>query len=384
MIEFKAECGHTVRARDEDAGKKVKCSYCGQDTPVPGQNPDDLDFLFHEVEEASASAAPPRRRRGRRAAPFAKLPRGDDSPMGLAMKFVYAAALLGVIFIVSKELIVPYFTAPAKRSARGSGAEGGEPEAPQRPQRPAPGNPHGLIGLETGRGGLYLASFPPNASAYYVAAQAVDKSGRVADVRGCQRVQTDAQVAVPEDVYVVEVAFPWNSPNLTHYEGYSEFRRQLENAPAASSRAGDGRKCRDDLAGEYFLKDGADRVMVAETDDQLYVVRQFQNVRVRQDRWTAVRVLFIPADITAQALTAKVAQIPTQYSFDEDYVRGELQYYAVPAADRMHVLDLLKRIGVMPYRTKDPLTNVTRTRLFKIGLEDGMFAAPVIEEGDGG
>ncbi len=380
MIEFKADCGHTVRARDEDAGKKVKCSYCGVDTPVPGQSPDDLDFLFNEIDESGPpAAAVPRRRRGRRAAPFSQVARGD-TPMGLAAKFVYAVVLLGIIFVVFKQFAWPalssWSSAPAKRLTPET-SESAEPEPRHRTARTTT---NGLIGLDVGRGGLYLASFPPAATAYYVNAQSMDKPGRVADVRGCQRVLTDAQVNTAEDTYTVEVAFAWNSPNLTHYDGYSEFRRQLENAPPASARSTDGAKSRDDLANEWFLKDGADRVMVVETDDQMYIVRQFHNVRVRQDRWTAVRVLFIPADITAQALTTKVVQIPTQYSFDEEYVRGELQYYAVPAADRMYVLDLLKRIGVMPYRTKDPLTNVARTRLFKIGLEDGMFAAPVIEE----
>jgi translation initiation factor IF-2 len=35
MIEFKAECGHTVRAKNEDAGQAVRCSYCGKAAKVP-------------------------------------------------------------------------------------------------------------------------------------------------------------------------------------------------------------------------------------------------------------------------------------------------------------------------------------------------------------
>ena len=39
MIEFKAECGHTIRAKDEDVGKVVRCAYCGREAQVPEDEP---------------------------------------------------------------------------------------------------------------------------------------------------------------------------------------------------------------------------------------------------------------------------------------------------------------------------------------------------------
>ena len=68
MIEFKAECGHTVRAKDEDAGKVVRCSYCGREAPVPskGEDRDELEYLFSEVEKTGVYEAQSGRERRRR------------------------------------------------------------------------------------------------------------------------------------------------------------------------------------------------------------------------------------------------------------------------------------------------------------------------------
>ena len=62
MIEFKAECGHTVRARDEDAGGVIRCSYCGRNAKVPDNLDSDLDFLFQDLDQSAQPVA--ERRRG--------------------------------------------------------------------------------------------------------------------------------------------------------------------------------------------------------------------------------------------------------------------------------------------------------------------------------
>ena len=50
MIEFKADCGHVIQAPDQDAGKIVKCAYCGREVEAPLRDEEDPDLLFQEVD----------------------------------------------------------------------------------------------------------------------------------------------------------------------------------------------------------------------------------------------------------------------------------------------------------------------------------------------
>ncbi|MCH7702690.1 MAG: hypothetical protein IID37_13490, partial [Planctomycetes bacterium] len=115
MIEFKAECGHTVRAKDDDGGKVVRCSYCGRDARVPEQQDEvdgDLDFLFRDVEQSAESEAqsPGRRRSRRRSrsrAPFSAYSADRFNPLAVALKMVYVAVILIVVIFVGKKFIYP-------------------------------------------------------------------------------------------------------------------------------------------------------------------------------------------------------------------------------------------------------------------------------------
>ena len=106
MIEFKAECGHTIRARDEDEGKVVRCSYCGRETQVPISEPDDLDSLFSEVESSEGTAAGAPSRKQKRAmqqtgpAVRTERPALSFNPFAVAMKMAYGAAIIIVLIVV--------------------------------------------------------------------------------------------------------------------------------------------------------------------------------------------------------------------------------------------------------------------------------------------
>lgn len=371
MIEFKSDCGHTVRARDEDAGKKVRCSYCGHETEVPSGDDRDLDFIFSDMDKSGSHAGIPAVGAAGRG-PFSRKPRFRDSrPIDVALKLVYVAIIISVIAVVTNAWILPYFDDLAsdrlsRRSAEADDQPSNPPPAPPRPRNA------GLIQLQ-GSGGLYVASFPQGAAAFCVEESVFRPGARVSDASNCQRVRTDAALAVSDSAYTVEVVIPWNDPALTRYPDYNgEFRRKLENAA--------GRAERDALARSYFLPDGADDVFVSETNDQIYIVRQFHHVVVRQDRWVAIHALFVPAGLSVGDVVTRYLPSLEQYSFNEEHVLAELSYYNVAPSDRLFVIDALKRIGVLPYVTQDPQTGVQRTRLFKIGLEDGMFAAPVLTQ----
>jgi len=374
MIEFKSDCGHTVRARDEDAGKKVRCSYCGQSAEVPTTGEDEVDFLFSELDlpvgGGKAKAAWPVSR-----GLVSRRRRGNFNPMSLVLRLIYAGALICVIVIVTKKGILPYFAALSNSNAATRGNE-----AADAAQGHNPGHTNrrsqrhqGLIALADRGGGLYIASFPDDATAYCVDSSVQNREVRVSDEKDCRRALIGEPLPMPQGTFTVEVVLPWNAPSLTRYPGYNtQFRRKLENAPGSAQR--------NRIVLDYFLPDGADNVFVSESDGQIFIVHQFHGVRTRSDRWTSVRALFIPADLDVERMTTDYV-IPAQnYAFDEGYVRSELEYYDVPAADRVFVLDVLKRLGVLPYVTQDPQTQVRRMRLFKIGIEDGMFAAPVLRQ----
>ena len=103
---------------------------------------------------------------------------------------------------------------------------------------------------------------------------------------------------------------------------------------------------------------------------------------VRDGRSRGVRALFLPQVIRGQDARVSVEElvvnhVPNRiaYRFDEVHVLSELEYYGVAEPDRPWVVKALARIGIMPYVTDD-----RRTVVFKVGVEDGAFAARVVHQ----
>ncbi len=378
MIEFKAECGHTVRARDEDAGGVVRCSYCGRNAGVPESANADLDFLFNEVQQTAEPVTGGRRRKRRREKPLfarGKKPPGEFNVFALVMRLCYAAALISIVFVVAKKFVIPMFD-PQKRAQMLAGTS---PTAPPSKRddasSKAPGRTRGpgLI-RDTRVTGLYVGSTPTGAAVYCVDESKAPATGRIHQVPGCIQLRTNGECPHPADgSYIVEVAFPWNDPNLNSYPNYFEFRKQLE--PASHEQ-------RKRLADEYFIPDEASAVFVDQAEDQIYIVRQYRGVTVRQGQSKGVRALFLPRIRGGEPRTFAIEPLVTEYipnvktyEFDEKHVRNELAYYGVADVDQPFVLEALSRIGLIPYMTAD-----RRVRLFKIGIQDGVFATRVIRE----
>ncbi|MFH1108516.1 MAG: hypothetical protein V1790_04860 [Planctomycetota bacterium] len=377
MIEFKAECGHTVRARDEDAGGVVRCSYCGRNAAVPDNANSDLDFLFSEVQQTEEPDARSRRRKKKREQRLLRRKKrtpGEFNPFAVVLRLIYAAALAIIVIVVARKFVIPMFD--AEKWAQLSG--GANPTAPP-PKRDDAGKAAsrargpGLI-RETKVTGLYVGSTPTGASVYCVDESKAPASGRIHQVAGCTQFRANGEFPHPADgSYVVEVAFPWNDPTLSDYPNYFEFRKHLE--PASHEQ-------RKRLADEYFIPDEASAVFVDQTEDQIYIVRQYRGVAVRQGQSKGVRSLFLPkirgSDPKAFLIEPLVSgYIPNAktYEFDEKHVRSELAYYGVAVVDQPFVLEALSRIGLIPYVAAD-----RRVRLFKVGVQDGVFATRVIRE----
>ncbi len=373
MIEFKAECGHTVRAKDQDGGKVVRCSYCGKAANVPegaggGGGGGAMDFLLTELEQSNnaavATAAPKRRARsifGRRR----KKAEGEFDPFAFVMKMVWAAALVAVVYIVSAKFLAPLIMGTQKPGGEDPYAAAPANDAPSPVPQPARNRTMGLRSL-AGAGGLFIGSSPAGAEVYYIPEAAAPAFGeRIGDRKGAMRGGCGPQAGdIPAGRYVVEVVFKWTDGSLNAFPGFREFREGV--------RSGDA-QARERLMKEYFLPDESVDSFVHQTEDQTFLVRQYE-AEVREGRWASVRALFLPriksVDGPAFAVGPVVRYLAEDkpYVFDEALVRRELDFYRVPATDRQFIVDMLRGVGITPYVTPDG-----RTQMFKISVEDGSF-----------
>ncbi len=389
MIEFKAECGHTVRAKDEETGGVVRCTYCGKDVAVPDARGQDLDFLFSDVDKP---AEPGRKRRKPRRRFFARRHRTPTQadPFSVVLRMCYAAALLTILILVGKEFVLPLFEEGgiAKRFA-GSLEKGAKQTSAATPTTEKTADPSGRPsrsrafkgGLLAGgdRTGLFVSSVPNGAQVFWMPELDAPTTGTIRDTPGCLRAQADGEwLKLADDTYVVEVSLPWtdkrlNDKSLSEYERYLDFRRGIHHAPE---------HVRSRRISQFFMPDEADGVFVHETLDQIYLVRQYREVIVREGRTKGVRALFLPRiippgkdDWTIEPIVAHYVPPNAKYGFDKESVRGELEFWEVPATDHLFVVEMLERIGVVPYATSSG-----ETRLFMIGIRNGEFTTRAVDE----
>ncbi|MFQ5413564.1 MAG: hypothetical protein ACE5E6_03800 [Phycisphaerae bacterium] len=186
MIEFKAECGHTVRARDEDAGKVVRCSYCGRGAEVPADREDDLDFLFHEVDRAGAPAASVGGPRGGGALARTRRSRLSFNPFSVALKMGYAAVLIMIVVVTAKLVVIPLF---AQSGGRGVSTRKPAEVVPRRRDRRTRsdrrGSRLGLLSRPSDKG-LFVSSVPAGASVYCAREASVSDATAVSLLAGCK------------------------------------------------------------------------------------------------------------------------------------------------------------------------------------------------------
>lgn len=372
MIEFKAECGHTVRARSEDAGSMARCSYCGRSVKVPDDSERDLEALFREAEQgpAVAEVMPPRRRRRRWSGLQLRGRGGEFDPFPLIFRLVYAAILVTVVVVLYQKVVKQWLVdkppnQAVSRTARNEEAKGRHDAAARR-----------SAGLTSGAlsNGLYVRSVPAGATVFCIESNRAPAKGRIQRIKGCQQFNTldTNNLSVSEGTYVVEVAFPINDPRLKGYKGYTEFRRAVESGSDGQRR---------ELVDAYFLPDEAVDVFVADSDEQTFLVRQYREVDVRSGVARAVRALFLPRISEGDAYSIRelvsrcLSSEPKLYAFDEGNVLSELAYYEVPEGDRRAVMDALSRTGIIPYVGADG-----EVRLFRIGVQDGLFSAKLIRQ----
>ncbi len=376
MIEFKAECGHTVRAKDEDAGGSVRCSYCGRTANVPEDTGNDLDFLFSDVEQPVDAAVRGRTRRKKKRARVQR-PSGSFSPFSVVLRMCYAALLITIVIVVGKKFVLPLFqegglTTRISQETRKAPRKG---DKERKPRKTVPAK-LGLIDRSQ-VSSLYVSSTPPGAEIFCLEASKAPPEGRIYRLHGVNQFRGNAPSSrLADGTYVVEVALPWVDDDLKAYPKYKEFRRAIEDASYEV-------RCR--VVEDYFLPDQADLVFVDEDDsnEQIYIVRQYRDVNVRQLHPRGIRALFLPKLAKTPNGGFSVEQllnenyIPSEhgYAFKRNSVESELDYYGVPRKDWRFLVEALSRIGAISYMMPDG-----RIRLFKIDINDGTPKVRVIRE----
>lgn len=379
MIEFKADCGHTVRARDEDAGNVVRCSYCGRNAPVPDNIDNEIDFLIREVEEKGKEDSKFNRkaRRSRKKKLRKKISFANFDPFVFALKMCYVAALIIIVVVITRLFVMPLFedNGIASRFFQ-STPKPAQPSDKSTTRRSRQSQGPGLI-ARTKANGIFVGSTPPGGKVYCLEQQKAPDSGRIAYTQGVRTLTApDLFQRLPDGHYVVEVEFRWNDPHISNssadnYQNYLAFRRSIRDASDEQ---------RDKLHDDFFIPDESTHMLVEETADQIYLVRQYRNITVLRGKSKGVRSLFLPriqnmsdSSFSIEALVTGYIPAQKQYSFDEIFVLNELAFYDVKQADRRFVIEALSRIGMIPYVTPNG-----DTRLFKIGVDNGEFATQII------
>jgi hypothetical protein len=377
MIEFRAECGHTVRAKDHDAGETVRCTYCGQDAVVPAPEERDLDHLL-TGGEASGDAGPiEARARGAEIFPIADVRKwvGRNARWFRAgLSVAYLAIVLAVVGYGGNwvlELLDASTTStdnatidPARYAQQpvspSTGAGGNQPQ-PLQPgnSRSGPRQLTGpaFAGLSQTESGLTIESVPTGARIYVSAAERIGGTETPADEENNYKGETPLKLALPATEYVVSLTLPVISKNLRNYPEYRALRQALEQRQDPND------------ARTYFLSDEAERITLSRSGrGPLMIARHYRvEVSARRGAWTAVTGLFLPDGLPDEL----VAFCPeaNRYTFDAEYVRYELDLYKVPQSLHETSMTLLERIGKLVVR----MENSREYQVFQLQPDGNMW-----------
>ncbi len=391
MIEFKADCGHTVRAKDDDAGKAVRCAYCGREAAVPDDERDELDFLFSEVGEKTSSGSGSAKV-GRKAAAAAGMPftpRSQSDPFNVIKKMAYVAAFLICAIFVGKKYVWPMISDAIEgeqRQVATADPKESEVRTPTRPlstSRPSPRKTsrNGFIKDDLsahGDSGVYVLPVPDDVIVYYCDADE-SKEGfdwvlpgagdnEVSRVDGARAIKLD-----PGSYTFVAMVAVNNSHFMRRYEawGYIATRKKIEDAKIKEGEVkSDSPAIRE--IDRFFRPDASEATGVMRIRGRVHIARRY-SVRVDVDKWSMLAPLFLPY-IGDLARTVELLPSEQAFKFNEQDIRTELDYYEVDPKVQTYIGDILGRVGTISYRMDD-----NKMQLFRIDPMDGAFIAVALD-----
>jgi len=332
MIEFRAACGHSVRAKDSDAGKTVKCTYCGKMVQVP--YPDDAsDELFAEAQTAPRAATRPvAPRMGRR---------GVRAPTGL-VKILLGVTYLGVAVIavvLGLRLVL----------ARLPGEKAGPQTSPQQRRTsrdPEPGSPGSAKNpytncreLKMGEAGLVLLSVPSGAK-IYLSEVKEGESLEANPTRNSKLLVGSTPKVLDKQKpgrFRIGFEFSMSAPPLQGWPGYREFRVEVQE------------KGRSDV--DYFVYDDADEVGISDRGYGPPLIYRTYEAILRNKEWSSVIALFVPDQPVEDYLGH--APKDKQFEFDGQYAEYELKEIYGVEEDAGTLISALRLMGKVVWPT-DP------------------------------
>ncbi len=372
MIEFKADCGHTIRAKDDDEGKVVRCSYCGRTTQVPSQDEDEFESLFADmtdVESGGSVSAGQTVRQKRKRKPRSSTPPGSAggsdqfNPFGMILKMVYAAGILiVVIFCVSKAM--DYFEQQKARPVvknRGGRQEdsAGRSSSQSGNSRAGASNQRGVLNykkLDRKREGIFVSSVPTMAMVRVRKVEDRDEDDEIFLDAKATAGKTNNAFKLEPGSYEVGIGLPINNPQLMRYDGYPDVRRLIENGGSRS------------LMEAFFLPDGSAEISVVDLPSLRSLVVRTYEIEVSAKQWRPLTAQFLPDAELSELI--KFLPHKNSYGFDQAAVERELTFYGVQDNDQTYVIDALRRVGTAVLS----LDRAGEYRRFVIDPMDGMIS----------
>lgn len=367
MIEFRAECGHTVRARNEDAGKMVNCAYCGRRAPVPSQDEDAVESLLAETLEESRSQ-------------LGELEQGKSywgkgrgmAPLRIAWTAIFLVLMLSVLALTGRWVIREIIQAPdepstpaAPQQDRVARREQGPMREPTEealdPTKP-PRAKNALADLNPLRSGVCVFSIPANLDVY-IQELPFDQSERfdLDDYKGTTSMNERLTVELDPGRYRVSIVAQIRNPDLMDYADYATQVRQ------SISRTGEV-----SAAEDYFLEDGAQEWRMERIGGQECLVKGIEVDLGRE--WRPICALFVPGSAHGGNLLKFAPPDPRmEFRYNERRAEQELRFWGVRQDEFDMVLPALSRIGKAVIR--DPGSGAIR--IFQVWPDESVVGMEV-------
>lgn len=335
MIEFRAECGHTIRARNDDAGSTVICAYCGHKAQVPVTHEGGLGTLLADTLEESRARVPEPEPR-----------RLNLAPLRVVWTAVFVVLVLSVLIFTMRWVFElwtgergagagPAVVSPERGAKRPFSPPVGTDSKRPRATPSAARRSDVLARLDSSKDGVVVFSVPAGLDVYAQRLPLRDE-GRLRSEHYVGRTGRLAglEVELRPGQYRVCIVASLRNPDLMESPGYAAEVRQVV------TRSDDPEEVTEALE-DYFIEDGAESWSVDRLKGQQRLVKSFE---VEIDRgWRIITALFFPDVGCAESLIFLPQS--KSFMFDQRLAEQELRFWNVPDAEMEAALDSLSRIG---------------------------------------